>query len=90
MKHRIAWILAGLVAGFVFSAMATPVENDFLLQTKNSTMAFHKSDNTWLMVHYGSKIDKSSDANALAWSGWVGGNFFGHRTSCAIAAVIEN
>lgn len=58
---------------------AGPVAKDFLLQTGNTTMAFHKSGATWLMVHYGSKIDRTDDAKALAWDGWVGGSFSGHR-----------
>lgn len=65
--------------GFAWQAAAAAVESDFLLQTKNTTLAFHKSGDTWLLVHYGAKIEKSGDANALAFSGWVGGNFFGHR-----------
>ena len=60
-------------------ALAVPIENDFLLQTKNTTMAFRKSGDVWLMVHYGAKIEKMSDVNALAWSGWGGANTFGHR-----------
>ncbi|HNX33350.1 MAG TPA: alpha-galactosidase [Kiritimatiellia bacterium] len=75
---RKTMMLAGLAACAVWAG-AAPVENDFLLQTKNTTMAFQKSGATWLMVHYGARLDKAGDANALAWNGWVGGNFFGHR-----------
>lgn len=61
------------------STWAAAVENDFLLQTKNTTLAFHKNGDTWLLTHYGAKLETSADANALAWSGWVGNTFFGHR-----------
>ena len=32
---------------------------------------------TWLLVHYGPSLGAPDDAAALAWNGWVGGNFFG-------------
>ena len=76
MKRMIIYLAIVLLT---FWVGAKPVTGDFLLQTKNTTMAFHKSGDTWQMVHYGTKIESSSDAAALAWSGWVGGNFFGHR-----------
>jgi len=70
--YALMFVLTGL-------AVAKPVTDDFLLQTQNTTMAFHKSGDAWQLVHYGTKIDNPADAAALAWSGWVGGNFFGHR-----------
>lgn len=76
MKRMMICILTVVLAGW---AGAEPVTGDFLLQTKQTTMAFHKSGDTWQMVHYGAKIENSADAAALAWSGWIGGNFFGHR-----------
>ena len=71
--------LLAVSAAFAGWTGAASIEGDFLLQTKNTTMAFHKSGATWLMVHYGARLEKSGDANALAWSGWVGNSFFGHR-----------
>lgn len=72
-------MMVAAVAALAGWAGAAAVENDFLLQTKSTTMAFQKSGETWLLVHYGAKIEKAADASALAFSGWVGGNFFGHR-----------
>lgn len=72
-------VMAMGVAACAVWAGAAPVDKEFLLQTRNTTMAFQKSGETWLMVHYGAKLDKAGDAAALAWNGWVGGNFFGHR-----------
>ena len=77
MRTLIATLTAA--ATMIQTAAAAPIEGDFLLHTKNTTMAFHKSGDTWLMIHYGAKIEKPSDANALAWNGWSGGNTFGHR-----------
>ena len=77
MHNSIAALAA--LAALAGLAQAAPTENDFLLQTKNTTMAFRKSGDTWLMVHYGQKMDKAADVAALAWSGWSGGNTFGHR-----------
>ena len=78
MIHKAVIMLAAAVtmAGL---AGAAPMENDLLLQTKNTTMAFHKSGDTWLMIHYGPKIETAGDVNALAWSAWSGGNTSGHR-----------
>jgi alpha-galactosidase len=75
-KTVLTLVAAATMAGM---AGAAPTENDFLLQTKNTTMAFHKSGDTWLMIHYGPKIETAADINALAWSSWSGGNTFGHR-----------
>ena len=72
-------VMAMGVAACAAWAGAAPVDKEFLLQTRNTTMAFQKNGETWLMVHYGAKLDKAGDAAALAWNGWVGGNFFGHR-----------
>jgi len=77
MRYWIA--LLGAVVALANVAQAAPVEGDYLLQTKNTTMAFRKSGDTWLLVHYGPRIDKPADAAALAWSPWVGGATFGHR-----------
>lgn len=71
--------LAAAAAALASWVAAAPIEREFLLQTKNTTMAFRKRDETWLMVHYGAKIEKPGDVGALAWSPWVGGNTFGHR-----------
>ncbi len=68
-----------ILAAMAGLAGAAPIENDFLLQTKNTTMALRKAGDTWLMVHYGERIEKAADAAALAWSGWSGANTFGHR-----------
>ncbi|MFO7937299.1 MAG: alpha-galactosidase [Kiritimatiellia bacterium] len=76
MKQFMIYIAICLTTGLV---AAKPVTSDFILQTENTSMAFHKKGDIWQMVHYGSKINNASDAAALAWSGWVGGNFFGHR-----------
>jgi alpha-galactosidase len=76
MNRMMIYVMAVLLTSW---AGAKPVTGDFLLQTKQSTMAFHKSGDSWQMVHYGTKIESAPDAAALAWSGWVGGNFFGHR-----------
>ncbi|MFA7054350.1 MAG: glycoside hydrolase family 36 N-terminal domain-containing protein, partial [Kiritimatiellia bacterium] len=75
---RTGW-MAALAACAGWAAVAAPVDKAFLLQTKNTTMAFQKSGETWLMVHYGPSLGSTVDAAALAWNGWVGGNFFGHR-----------
>lgn len=70
---------------FILSAMLTlpsfaapgPVNDELLLQTRNTTMAFRKSGDSWLMIHYGAKIENSTDAAALAWSNWQGPHSFG-------------
>ncbi|MGO9113168.1 MAG: alpha-galactosidase [Thermoguttaceae bacterium] len=75
-KIMITLLAAATLAG---SVAAVPIENQFLLQTKSTTMAFRRSGNTWLMTHYGARIDHAADAAALAWSSWSGTNTFGHR-----------
>jgi len=61
------------------SARAAAIDGEFLLQTKNTTMALRKVGDTWLMIHYGPKVESTADVAALAWSNWSGGSFFGHR-----------
>ena len=75
IKTFLALAVGTVLAGWVGAA---PLERDFLLQTQHTTMAFHKSGDTWLMIHYGSRIEKASDVDALAWSDWSGRNTFGH------------
>ena len=70
-------IICAAVLAQVAIAAPDHVGDEFLLQTKTTTMAFRKSEGTWLMIHYGEKIDDASDAAALSWSRWQGGNSFG-------------
>lgn len=65
-------VLAALSAGCAFAA---PVGNDFLLQTKNTSMAFSKQDGAWLMLHYGKRIERAEDARLLANSRFAGSNY---------------
>jgi hypothetical protein len=58
-------VMLAAVAALAGLAGAAPIEGEFLLQTKNTTMAFRKSGDTWLMVHYGAKIEEAGDANDL-------------------------
>lgn len=58
-------------------AAVGPVKDEILLQTKHTTMAFRKSGDSWLLIHYGAKLENASDAAALAWSNWQGPNSFG-------------
>ena len=64
----------------VLTAMAREVsmDSDLLLQTKHTTMAFRRSNDTWEMAYYGSRIEKASDVSTLAWSGWSGENTLGY------------
>lgn len=57
---------------------ASPAQ-EFLLQTKNTSMVFQQSGNTWLLIHYGERLDKPADAVALVTPSLPGGNTFGHR-----------
>lgn len=78
MRYQLITLFAALAA-LAGLAQAAPMESDFLLQTKNTSMAFRKSGDNWLLVHYGAKMEKPGDVAALAWSGWVGGDTFGYR-----------
>jgi len=62
---RTGW-MAALAACAGWAAVAAPVDKAFLLQTKNTTMAFQKSGETWLLVHYGPSLGSTVDAAALA------------------------
>jgi alpha-galactosidase len=81
MKKAMAVLFTVMMAGTV---CAGSVEDDFLLQTRNTTMAFHKSGNAWLLIHYGAKVEKSSDAKALSRNDWLGQDcILGPRQSSA-------
>ncbi len=70
-------VLLATTATLTSLAAPLAMKNEFLLQTKNTTMAFRKSGGSWLMIHYGAKLDSSADAAALAWSHWQGPNSLG-------------
>ena len=53
--------------------------NDYLLQTKHTTMAFCKEKGLWHLAHYGERLAKPEDARKLAFSTWVGSNMLGNR-----------
>ncbi|PTX94523.1 alpha-galactosidase [Opitutus sp. ER46] len=77
MRYLTPLLLAA--AALASSLSAAPVEREFLLQTRHTTMAFQQSGKTWLLVHYGARVDQSADAKALAWHSFTGGNTFGYR-----------
>ena len=58
----------------------------FLLQTKNTTLALRRENGAWNVAHYGAKVASASDAAALAWNRWVGGNKYEQRRPAAYAA----
>lgn len=75
--RRIFWIVLAVSCSGIASAEA--LADRYLLQTKESTMAFLRAGKTWKMVHYGDRIQEGADAEKLAFSRWVGGNDLGWR-----------
>ncbi len=61
------------------AAPTQPAAQEILLQTKNTSMVFQQSGSTWLLVHYGARLEKAADAIALVTPSLPGGNTFGHR-----------
>ena len=78
--------MAALVAGLAGIAGAAETGDEFLLQTKSTTMAFRRENGAWNMVHYGAKVSAASDVAALAWNRWSGGNHIAQRRPAAYAA----
>src|SRR5690349_15627115 len=72
-------VMLAATAALIGSARAAPLENNYLLQTKNTTMAFQKKGDLWLMIHYGAKVEQGKDVAALAWSGGYSQSTFGPR-----------
>ena len=57
-----------------------PPHSFALLQTRNTSMAFCREGGTWQMVHYGGRIGRAADADALSFSAsWLGENALGWR-----------
>ncbi len=68
-------------------ASVTASDADLLLNTRNTTLALHRSGNSWLVLHYGSRLEQAADANTLAWSPWFGSNTLGNRKPVAYSVV---
>lgn len=68
-------------AGICMAAAAWcgPVGSEYLLQTKNTSLAFAKEEGTWLLLHYGAKISRIEDARLLASKGFAGDSWLGYR-----------
>ena len=75
--------LAVCTAGTLFAA---EVGDSFLLHTKNTTLALCRQQGSWNVLHYGAKVSSQSDAFALAWNRWAGGNSVSQRRPAAYAA----
>ena len=81
MKMKTMAALCLCMAG---AAMAA--DDAFLLQTKNTTLALRRQHGAWNVAHYGAKVALESDAAALAWDRWAGGNHVSQRRPAAYAA----
>ena len=81
MKMKTMAALCLCMAG---AAMAA--DDAFLLQTKNTTLALRRQHGAWNVAHYGAKVASESDAAALAWDRWAGGNHISQRRPAAYAA----
>ena len=81
MKMKTMAALCLCMAG---AAMAA--DDAFLLQTKNTTLALRRQHGAWNVAHYGAKVASESDAAALAWDRWAGGNHVSQRRPAAYAA----
>ena len=75
--------LATCLAGL---AGAAETGDEFLLQTKSTTLAFRRENGAWNVLHYGAKVSAASDIAALAWNRWAGGNHIAQRRPAAYAA----
>lgn len=53
--------------------------NEYLLQTKNTTLALCKGKGQWLVAHYGERLSSAEDARKLMFTTWVGNNANGTR-----------
>ena len=78
--------MAALCACMAGMTVAADAGDAFLLQTKNTTLALRRQHGAWNVAHYGAKIASESDAVALAWDRWAGGNKYGQRRPAAYAA----
>ena len=78
--------LAALAACLAGIAGAAETGNEFLLQTKSTTMAFRRENGAWNVLHYGAKVSSASDVAALAWNRWAGGNHIAQRRPASYAA----
>ena len=76
-------VLAVCLAGV---AGAAETGDEFLLQTKSTTLAFRRENGAWNVLHYGAKVSAASDVAALAWNRWAGGNHIAQRRPAAYAA----
>ena len=82
MKIRMMAALCVCMAGVV----AADKGDTFLLQTKNTTLALRRQNGAWNVAHYGAKVASETDAAALAWDRWAGGNHIAQRRPAAYAA----
>ena len=64
--------VSGIVAGglglLALAAGGAEIKGDYLLQTRNTTMAFCRDGADWRLVHYGEKLENPASARALAFS----------------------
>lgn len=76
---RLTLAVLSFTAAVIATSAAPANDTDLLLQTRNTTMAFHRAGNSWLLVHYGARLEQAADAQALAWNGWNTSNNMGNR-----------
>ena len=84
--------LAACLAGFAGAAngraalVAANTGDDFLLQTKSTTLALRRENGAWNVAHYGARVESAADVAALAWNRWTGGHKYEQRRPAAYAA----
>ena len=83
--------LAACLAGFAGAATddssSRPRQgDDFLLQTKSTTLALRRENGSWNVAHYGARVESAADVAALAWNRWTGGHKYEQRRPAAYAA----
>ena len=84
MTMRLA--MAALCISTAGAAWTADVGDSFLLQTKNTSMAFRKVGGAWHLLHYGVRVEDARDAEAMAWSAWSGGSDLGTRAPLSYMA----
>ncbi|MBR4652275.1 MAG: alpha-galactosidase [Kiritimatiellae bacterium] len=87
MNTRLKVALTAL--GASAALFAGTVGDDFLLNTRNTTLALRKEGGRWHVLHYGSRVDSQQDINALAWNLWTGGHGHGQRRPASYAVYGE-
>ena len=81
--------LASLAALPLSLLLAAPIGDEYMLHTKNTTLAIRKGEYGWNLLHYGKRLNSAADARALSWDRGESNNAYVQRRAALYSVYGE-